>query len=89
MMIKDIKIGVYYKIQRQAWYKCEILYEMARNDMCLECDVFMLGGNVFQCMAMVLWIELFLFWDLRIKLFRYVVMKFLMMRGGESFLKMR
>ena len=107
-------IKVCYKIQWQAWYKWEILYEMTGKDiykyackkiwqkitcftlkffvrafekMYLETDVFMLCCNVFQCMAMVLWIELFLFWDLMIKLFRYVLIKFLMMRGGESFLK--
>ena len=27
-MINDIKIGVCYKVQWQAWYKWEILYEM-------------------------------------------------------------
>ena len=32
-MINDIKIGVCYKVQWQAWYKWEILYEMTGNDI--------------------------------------------------------
>ena len=87
---------IYKYACRKIWQKktkktCYTLkcFVRAFEKMYLETGVFMLCGNVFQCMAMVLLIELFLFWDLMIKLFRYVLIKFLMMRGGESFLKMR